>query len=72
MLKGTRTLLDSIDITFIAGLRDGRCSRCCVTPLPVLALPFTYALSITQNGNRWWLRLHEKSAKRHGAPPSQS
>lgn len=64
-----RRLLDSIDITSVAGLRDRAL---------IAAMTYTFARvgAVTKmtvadffpNGKRWWLRLHEKGNKCHEVP----
>ena len=64
-----RELLDSIDTTRIAGLRDRAI-------LGVMIFSFARVGAVCamnvedyyQDGKRWWLRLHEKGGKRHEVP----
>jgi site-specific recombinase XerD len=64
-----RLLLDSIDITTPAGLRDRAL-------LGVMIYSFARVSAVVgmnvddyyQQGKRWWLRLHEKGGKAHALP----
>lgn len=64
-----RTLLDSIDVETIAGLRDRAL-------IGVMVYSFARVSAVVgmdiedyyQNGKRWWFRLHEKGGKRHEVP----
>jgi site-specific recombinase XerD len=64
-----RALLDSIDLSQLAGLRDRAL-------LGVMVYSFARVSAVIgmnvddyyQQGKRWWLRLHEKGGKRHEVP----
>jgi len=64
-----RHLLDSIDVSRIAGLRDRAI-------LAVMVYSFARVGAVCamdvedyyQSGKRWWVRLHEKGGKRHDVP----
>ena len=64
-----RELIDSIDTTKIAGLRDRAL-------FGVMIYSFARASAVAgmnvedyyQQGKRWWFRLHEKGGKRHDVP----
>ena len=64
-----RTLLDSINIDTVVGLRD----RALIS---VMVYSFARVSAVVkmrvehyyQNGKRWWFRLHEKGGKRHEVP----
>jgi integrase len=64
-----RQLLDSIDVSKVAGLRDRAI-------LGVMIYSFARVGAVCgmnledyyQNGKRWWFRLHEKGGKRHEVP----
>jgi site-specific recombinase XerD len=64
-----RHLLDSIDVSKIAGLRDRAI-------LGVMVYSFSRVGAVCamnvedyyQSGKRWWVRLHEKGGKRHEVP----
>ncbi len=64
-----RQLLDSIDTSTVAGLRDRAL-------IGVMVYSFARVSAVTrmrvedyyQNGKRWWIRLHEKGGKRHDVP----
>ena len=64
-----RELLDSIDTSKIAGMRDRAI-------LGVMIFSFARVSAVCamnledyhQSGKRWWLRLHEKGGKRHEVP----
>src|ERR1700730_12661184 len=58
-----RTLLDSIDVTTIIGLRD----RALIALLIYSFARISAALCYPQ-GKRWWVRLHEKVGKQHEMP----
>lgn len=65
----TRILLDHIDISSIAGLRDRAI-------IGVMVYSFARVGAVVgmnmedyfQEGKRWWFRLHEKGGKRHEVP----
>ena len=64
-----RTLLDSIDVCGISGLRD----RALVSLMIYSFARVSAAVGMNvedyfQQGKRWWLRLHEKGGKRHDVP----
>lgn len=64
-----RLLLDSIDTSTVAGLRDRAL-------IGVMVYSFARVSAVIgmrvgdyyQNGKRWWFRLHEKGGKRHEVP----
>lgn len=69
----TRELLDSIDTTTVAGLRD----RALIGTLVYSFARIGAALRMDvedyyAQGKRWWLRLHEKGGKRHEVPVHHS
>lgn len=64
-----RTLLDSIDLTTIVGLRD----RALIALLIYSFARISAALQMNVDdyypqGKRWWVRLHEKGGKQHEMP----
>jgi site-specific recombinase XerD len=64
-----RTLLDSIDVTTIVGLRD----RALIALLIYSFARISAALQMNVDdyypqGKRWWVRLHEKGGKQHEMP----
>lgn len=64
-----RQLLDSIDTTAIAGLRDRALIGVMVYSFArVSAVVGMKVEDYYQNGKRWWIRLHEKGGKRHEVP----
>lgn len=64
-----RTLLDSIDVSTIAGLRDRALIGVMVyTFARVGAVVSMKVEDYFQQGKRWWIRLHEKGGKRHEVP----
>lgn len=64
-----RQLLDSIDTTTIAGLRDRAIlGVMCFTFARVSATANMRVEDYYQTGKRWWFRLHEKGGKRHEVP----
>lgn len=64
-----RQLLDSIDITKVAGLRDRAIIGVMVYSFArVSAVVGMNAEDYFQQGKRWWLRLTEKGGKRHEVP----
>src|SRR5205823_5841175 len=64
-----RTLLDSIKIDSIVGLRDRAIiGLMCYTFARVSAVVHMKTDDYFQNGKRWWIRLHEKGGKRHEVP----
>ncbi len=65
----TRILLDHIDISTIAGLRDRAIIGAMVYSFArVGAVVGTNVEDYFQEGKRWWFRLHEKGGKRHEVP----
>jgi integrase/recombinase XerD len=64
-----RTLLDSIEMDTIVGLRDrALVGLMCFTFARVSAAVHMRVEDYYQNGKRWWFRLHEKGGKRHEVP----
>ena len=64
-----RTLLDSINIDTVVGLRDRALIGVMVYSFArVSAVVKMRVEDYYQNGKRWWLRLHEKGGKRHEVP----
>ena len=64
-----RTLLDSIDVCGISGLRDRALIGLMVYSFArVSAAVGMNVEDYFQQGKRWWLRLHEKGGKRHDVP----
>jgi site-specific recombinase XerD len=64
-----RTLLDSIKLDSIAGLRDrALIGLMCYTFARVSAMVHMQTEDYYVNGKRWWVRLHEKGGKRHEVP----
>jgi integrase/recombinase XerD len=65
-----RQLLDSIKTDSIVGLRDrALIGLMCYTFARVSAVVHMKVEDyFTENGKRWWFRLHEKNAKRHEVP----
>ncbi len=64
-----RQLLDSIDTSTIAGLRDRALIGVMVYSFArVSAVIGMRVEDYYQNGKRWWFRLHEKGGKRHDVP----
>jgi site-specific recombinase XerD len=64
-----RTLLDSIEIDTIGGLRDrALVGLMCFTFARVSAAVHMRVEDYYQNGKRWRFRLHEKGGKRHEVP----
>jgi site-specific recombinase XerD len=64
-----RTLLDSIDISTIVGLRDRALIGVMVYSFArVSAVVHMRVEDYFQNGRRSWFRLHEKGGKRHEVP----
>ena len=64
-----RTLIDSIKIDSIVGLRDRAIiGLMCYTFARVSAMVNMRVEDYYQNGKRWWIRLHEKGGKRHEVP----
>jgi site-specific recombinase XerC len=64
-----RTLLDSIDITTVVGLRD----RALIALMTYSFARVSAAVAMDvedyhPKGKRWWVRLHEKGGKRHEMP----
>ena len=67
--EDARTLLDSIDVSTVVGLRDRAL-------IGVMVFSFARVSAVVgmkvedyyQNGKRWWLRLHEKGGKFHEVP----
>jgi site-specific recombinase XerC len=64
-----RTLLDSIDVSTLVGLRDHALialmtySFACVSAAVAMDVEDYHP-----KGKRWWVRLHEKGGKRHELP----
>ncbi len=64
-----RLLLDSIDVSTLAGLRDRALLGVMVYSFArVSAVVAMDAGDYYQQGKRWWLRLHEKGGKHHDVP----
>jgi site-specific recombinase XerD len=64
-----RELLDSIDTSKIAGLRDRAILGVMIYSFArVGAVCAMNVQDFHQSGKRWWLRLHEKGGKRHEVP----
>jgi integrase/recombinase XerD len=64
-----RTLIDSINIDSIIGLRDRAIiGLMCYTFARVSAMVHMRVDDYYENGHRWWIRLHEKGGKRHEVP----
>jgi len=64
-----RQLLDSFDVSTIAGLRDRALVAVMIfTFARVRAVVRLNVGDYWQNGKRWWLRLHEKGGKFHEVP----
>jgi integrase/recombinase XerD len=64
-----RTLLDSIKLDSIVGLRDRAIiALMCFTFARVSAMVHMQTEDYYQSGKRWWVRLHEKGGKRHEVP----
>src|SRR5262249_5701362 len=64
-----RELLDSIDVSTIAGLRDRALIGVMVYSFArVGAVVGMNVEDYYAQGKRWWLRLHEKGGKRHEVP----
>jgi integrase/recombinase XerD len=64
-----RTLIDSIKIDSIIGLRDRAIiGLMCFTFARVSAMVHMRVDDYYENGHRWWIRLHEKGGKRHEVP----
>ena len=64
-----RTLLNSIDVTTIGGLRDR--AMIGVMVFSFARIGAVVAMDVQdyfQQGKRWWFRLHEKGGKRHDVP----
>ena len=64
-----RTLLDSIDVSTIIGLRDR--ALIAVMTYAFARIGAVVAMRVEDyfpQGKRWWLRLHEKGGKRHEMP----
>src|SRR5690348_10805611 len=64
-----RTLLDSIDISTVVGLRD----RALIALMTYSFARVSAAVTMDvedyhPKGKRWWVRLHEKGGKRHELP----
>jgi site-specific recombinase XerD len=67
--KEARQLLDSIDTSSVAGLRDRALIATMVyTFARVSAVVGMKVADYYQNGRRCWIRLHEKGGKRHDVP----
>jgi site-specific recombinase XerD len=68
-----RELLDSIPGDSIAALRDrALIATMCFSFARVGAVVGMNVEDYFQNGKRWWIRLHEKNAKRHEVPAHHS
>jgi integrase/recombinase XerD len=64
-----RTLIDSIKIDSLVGLRDRAIiGLMCYTFARVSAMVNMNTEDYYQSGKRWWVRLHEKGGKRHEVP----
>jgi site-specific recombinase XerD len=64
-----RLLLDSIDVTELAGLRDRALLAMMVYSFArVSAVVGMNVDDYYQQGKRWWVRLHEKGGKHHEVP----
>ena len=64
-----RTLLDSIKLDSVVGLRDrALIALMCFTFARVSAMVHMHTEDYYQDGKRWWIRLHEKGGKRHEVP----
>jgi site-specific recombinase XerC len=64
-----RDLLDSIPGDSIVGMRDrALIATMCFSLARVGAVVGMNVEDYFQNGKRWWIRLHEKGAKRHEVP----
>jgi integrase len=64
-----RTLLDSIDVSALAGLRDRAVIGLMVYSFArVSAAVGMDVMDYFQQGKRWWLRLREKGGKHHDVP----
>src|SRR5260370_15952696 len=64
-----RQLLDSIDVTELSGLRDLALISVMVYSFARVSAAATLRVEdYFENGKRAWLRLHEKSGKRHDVP----
>src|ERR1700689_1369824 len=64
-----RTLIDSIKMDSIIGLRDrALIGLMCYTFARVSAMVHMQTEDYYPNGKRWWVRLHEKGGKRHEMP----
>lgn len=65
----TRQLLDSIDTSTVAGLRDRALIGLMVYSFARVGAVVNMRVSdYYQNGKRWWIRLHEKGGKFHEVP----
>jgi site-specific recombinase XerD len=65
----TRTLLDSIDIENMSGLRDRALIATMVYSFARIGAVLAMMVEdYYPQGKRWWLRLHEKGGKRHDVP----
>ena len=68
-----RELLDNIPGDSIAGMRDrALIAAMCFSLARVGAVVGMNVEDYFQNGKRWWIRLHEKNAKRHEVPAHHS
>ena len=68
-----RELLDNIPGDSIAGMRDrALIAAMCFSLARVGAVVGMNVEDYYQNGKRWWIRLHEKNAKRHEVPAHHS
>jgi integrase len=65
----TRTLLDAIDVTTLAGLRDRALIGVMVYSFARIgAVVGMRVQDYCPRGKRWWFRLHEKGGKHHEVP----
>src|SRR5687767_8117884 len=64
-----KKLLDSIDVPHVVSLRNRALIGLMVYSLRVSRSPcILKMLDYHQNGNRWWIRLHERGGKFHEVP----
>ena len=64
-----RQLLDSIDVSMIAGLRDRALIAAMVYSFARVSAVIGMGVEdYYTDGKRWWLRLHEKGGKHHDVP----
>jgi site-specific recombinase XerD len=72
-VEETRELLDSIDTSTLAGLRDRALIGVMVYSFArVGAVVAMRVQDYFPQGKRWWFRLHEKGGKRHDVPAHHS